>query len=127
MENLAHKLNYNMRDKDGKLAPVAFVPHNFGGGMVEPTEAERQERERLAAERQTVESLKATETPVGEVSAPEIPPPIVRGFEGDCTEFPDEMLTDIDVEKVISHLKNSGPEVCQSPPCFFDRQVTMSL
>jgi hypothetical protein len=107
-----------MRDKDGELAPVAFVPHNFSGGMVEPTEAEQQERERLAAERQTSESLTATETIVGKVSTSEIPPPIVRGFGEDYREFPDEMLTDINVEKLVSYLKNSGPEVCQSLPWF---------
>ena|ERR1700722_18736498 len=97
-----------MRDKDGKLAPVAYVPPMYpGSGIVGPTEAERLEKERLAAEAQAISGS------VGK-SVPEITAPIVRGFGEDYREFPDEMQTDLDVEKLIYDIKNSGPEVCHS-------------
>jgi len=114
IEKASHKFNYNMKDKDGHLAPVAFVSPTYPvGGMVDPTAAERMARERLNAEKQEKEKLETErlerESPVGK-SVSEMPLPIIRGFGEVYREFPDEMQTDIDVEKLIYDIKNAGPE-----------------
>jgi hypothetical protein len=80
--------------------------------MVGPMEAERLERQRLAAETQALSGT------VGK-TVPDIPVPIVRGFGEEYRDFPDEMQTDIDVEKLITHMKTLGTEVGSSLSCCY--------
>ena len=87
-------------DKDGKLPPAAFVSQSSTGEILEPRDVERHSREFL--------------TGPDPEAPPEIPAPTVYGFGAAYQEFPDEMLTHIDVEKLIYDIKNSGPEVCNA-------------
>jgi hypothetical protein len=98
-------MNYTMMDKDGALAPLAYLSPAY---MVGPMEAERLERQRLAAETQALSGAVAK-------SVSEIPGPIIRGFGEDYRDFPEEMQTDIDVEKLIYYIKGTGSEVCSGP------------
>ena len=101
-------MNYNMRDADYKLAPIAFVPPTYGGsGIISPMDAERLDRQKHSADTQ------ALSTAVGK-AVPEISGPIVRGFGEKYREFPEEMQTDIDVERLVADIKSSGPEVGSS-------------
>jgi pyroglutamyl-peptidase len=98
MERLGHKFGYHMKDAAHKLAPIVLPAEFSGKGMVEPSEAERQERERLAASTNAMEIAGDSLTPT-------------RGFGEGYREFAEEMYTDIDVEKLVHELKRSGIEV----------------
>jgi pyroglutamyl-peptidase len=101
-----------MMDKDGALSPLAYLPPAY---IVGPMEAERLERQRLAAETQALSGTVAK-------AVSEIPGPIVRGFGEDYRDFPEEMQTDIDVEKLIYYIKGTGSEV-RSSTCSIDNCV----
>ncbi|KAG5643598.1 hypothetical protein DXG03_000606 [Asterophora parasitica] len=98
MERQGHKLGYHMKDADGKLASVArSLPKDFSRNRAEDMlVAENLERERLGME--VVESIGDT------VVRP------TRGFGAAYENFPDEILTEIDVTRLVQDLKRSGIE-----------------
>ena len=97
MERQGHKLGYQMKDANGKLAPVAHSsPKDF---MRRPDVSimEHMERERLG--------LDMLETS-GDTS---IRP--ARGFGTSYDNFPEEIMTEIDVSRLVQDLRRSGFEV----------------
>jgi len=101
MERVGHKFGYNMKDATGCLAPIVRVTRdensNPNRGPSEPSEMERMERARL--------SEYDIEVPVDGTEPPK------RGFGKGYELFPEEIYTEIDVEKLVHHLKRSGIEV----------------
>ncbi|KAI0743936.1 peptidase C15 pyroglutamyl peptidase I-like protein [Daedaleopsis nitida] len=83
IERLGHKNGYRMKDADGEYAPIVHLPKDTAG---DTAEAE------LARMEQVVD----------------IPLPPNRGFGKGYETFPDEISTDVDVPKLIVHLKESG-------------------
>jgi len=97
MERQGHKLGYNMKDANGCLAPLVRIASDDAKRRpVEPSEAERIERARLG------EYALETTTDGGELPK--------RGFGKGYENFPEEIYTDIDVEKLVQHLKKEGIE-----------------
>jgi len=97
MEHGAHKFGYNMKDSAGTLAPIVRVSREENN---QPPEAQRMEFVRLRD--YTIES------PVDGNDMPK------RGFGKGYESFPEEISTDIDVEKLVHHLKKCGVEVSSS-------------
>ncbi|KAF9241513.1 hypothetical protein BU15DRAFT_87108 [Melanogaster broomeanus] len=96
MERVGHKFGYNMKDANGCHAPIVRIKREEGGrGSSEPSEAERMERVRLGYD---IECL---------IDGSEPPK---RGFGKGYEPFPEEIYTDVDVEKLVHHLKQSGVE-----------------
>jgi hypothetical protein len=94
------------------LAPIAYIPADQTPGSSEevgPTETERGRKERLPrGERMPSAGLV-------EIFNSETLTPPVRGFGKEYyKDFPEEMLTDVDVEKLIHDLRRSGTEVNES-------------
>ncbi|KDQ57541.1 hypothetical protein JAAARDRAFT_69654 [Jaapia argillacea MUCL 33604] len=98
MEKLGHKLGYGMKDAQGKLAPI--VELTASGGTAEITEAERIERERLPVASVDV-SGDGGDQPV-------------RGFGKGYEIFDEEIYTDIDVERLVAVMKESGYQIYTS-------------
>jgi len=98
MERVGHKFGYNMKDATGCLAPIVRVMReessNPNHGQSEPSMMERMERARLSGY--------DIEAPVDGTEPPK------RGFGKGYETFPEEIYTDIDVEKLVHHLKKSG-------------------
>ncbi|KAG6372346.1 hypothetical protein JVT61DRAFT_7786 [Boletus reticuloceps] len=97
IERVSHKFGYNMKDANGCHAPVVRVAREeVIRGPSEPSPEERMERARLGY---TIEGpIDGTEPPK-------------RGFGKGYESFPEEIYTDVDVEKLVNHLKTSGVEV----------------
>lgn len=100
MERVGHKFGYNMKDATGSLAPIVRVTReensNSNRGQSEPSEMERTERARL--------SEYLIESPVDGTEPPK------RGFGKGYESFAEEIFTEIDVEKLVHHLKKVGVE-----------------
>lgn len=100
MERVGHKFGYNMKDATGSHAPIVRVTReensNSNRGQSEPSAMERMERARL--------SEYLIEPPVDGTEPPK------RGFGKGYESFPEEIFTEIDVEKLVHHLKKSGVE-----------------
>ncbi|KAG0707309.1 hypothetical protein DFH29DRAFT_23183 [Suillus ampliporus] len=100
MERVGHKFGYNMKDATGCLAPVVRVTREENAssnrGQSEPSEMERMERARLIEYN--------IQAPVDGTEPPK------RGFGKGYELFPEEIFTEIDVEKLVHHLKKSGIE-----------------
>ncbi|OJA20495.1 hypothetical protein AZE42_01989 [Rhizopogon vesiculosus] len=98
MERVGHKFGYNMKDATGCLAPIVRVTReensNPNHGQSEPSMIERMERARLSGY--------DIEAPVDGTEPPK------RGFGKGYETFSEEIYTDIDVEKLVHHLKKSG-------------------
>jgi len=101
MERVGHKFGYNMKDATGSLAPIVRVTRdensNPNHGQSEPSPMERMERARLSGY--------DIEVPVDGTEPPK------RGFGKGYESFSEEIYTDIDVEKLVHHLKKSGVDV----------------
>ncbi|KAF9227431.1 peptidase C15, pyroglutamyl peptidase I-like protein [Gyrodon lividus] len=96
MERVGHKFGYNMKDAKGCHAPIVRVTREEASrGSSEPSEAERMERARLGY---------VIEGPIDGSEPPK------RGFGKGYESFPEEIYTDVDVEKLVHHLKGSGVE-----------------
>ncbi|KAF8444519.1 hypothetical protein L210DRAFT_3443730, partial [Boletus edulis BED1] len=96
IERVSHKFGYNMKDANGCHAPVVRVAREeVIRGPSEPSPEERMERARLGY---TIE---------GPIDGAEPPK---RGFGKGYESFPEEIYTDVDVEKLVNHLKTSGVE-----------------
>ncbi|KAI0758313.1 hypothetical protein BC629DRAFT_1551954 [Irpex lacteus] len=92
IERLGHKLNYRMKDVEGQYAPVVQLPKD--PAPQEPAEAERLEMQRLLAVSATAHHEHQPARGFG------------KGYEG----FADELFTEIDVTRLIYHLKKTGIE-----------------
>ncbi|KAF8622355.1 hypothetical protein AX15_007087 [Amanita polypyramis BW_CC] len=97
MERLGHKLGYHMKDASGKLATIVQSSPKDNPGADDRLVAENIERERLGME--------IVETPGGETTARP-----TRGFGTGYDTFSDELMTDIDVLRLVQDLKRSGTE-----------------
>ncbi|KAI0342062.1 peptidase C15, pyroglutamyl peptidase I-like protein [Trametopsis cervina] len=116
IERLGHKLNYRMKDVDEQYAPVVQLPKD--PAPQEPGETERMERQRVGV---PVTSLEAANINVFrgtmdlangerllESHHQEHQP--ARGFGKGYENFADELFTEIDVTRLIFHLKKTGIE-----------------
>lgn len=97
IERVGHKFGYNMKDANGCHAPVVRVAREEASrGPSEPSPEERLERARLGYD---------IEGPIDGAEPPK------RGFGKGYESFSEEIYTDVDVEKLVHHLKKSGVEV----------------
>lgn len=97
IERIGHKFGYNMKDANGCHAPIVRVAGDEASRRPSvPSPAERMERARLGYE---------IEGPIDGGEPPK------RGFGKGYELFPEEIYTDVDVEKLVHHLKKSGVEV----------------
>lgn len=100
IERTSHKFGYNMKDANGCHAPVVRVAREEPPrSPSEPSLTERMERARLGY---------VIEGPIEGGDPPK------RGFGKGYEPFPDELYTEVDVEKLVNHLKKSGVEVSVS-------------
>jgi len=98
MERQGHKLGYQMKDANGKLAPVAHSsPKDFMRRPDASSIMEQMERERLG--------LDMLETSGDTSNRP------ARGFGTSYDNFPEEIMTEIDVSRLVQDLRRSGFEV----------------
>jgi len=104
LEKVGHKLGYHMKDATGKLAAlVRSSPKDFSRRDRSDAlsfAAENAERERLGMEPME------TQTSVGGDSIVRA----TRGFGPAYETFPDEIMTDIDVTRLVQNLRQSGVE-----------------
>ncbi|RPD53517.1 peptidase C15, pyroglutamyl peptidase I-like protein [Lentinus tigrinus ALCF2SS1-6] len=102
IERLGHKNGYRMKDKDGEYAPIVHLPKDPIG---DTAEAELQRMERMLGPPHALHGPNhGPEVP----EVVDIPPPPNRGFGKGYEQFADELSTDVDVPKLIVHLKESG-------------------
>ncbi|KAM6501407.1 hypothetical protein JOM56_004421 [Amanita muscaria] len=110
MERLGHKLGYHMKDASGKLAPIVQASPKDNAAAAAGADADEEgaddrllaeniERERLGME------IVPPEPHSGETSARPS-----RGFGAGYDTFPDELMTDIDVLRMVQDLKRCGTE-----------------
>lgn len=97
LEKLGHKSGYQMRDAAGKMAPIIAEE---GGEFIykRMTEAEEIEMARIRERLPNIEKYQQT----GKVP--------LRGFAKGYEQFEEEIHTDIDVERLVAHLKEAYPE-----------------
>lgn len=114
IERIGHKNGYRMKDADGEYAPIVHLPKDPIRDSAD-AELERMERMLVGA------SLPGPSGPEGPGPAEvmEIPPVPNRGFGKGYENFPDELSTEIDVPKLIVHLKENGIDV--RVPAVFSR------
>lgn len=97
IERTSHKFGYNMKDANGCHAPIVRVAREEPPrGPSEPSPAERLERARLGYD---------IDGPIDSGEPPK------RGFGKGYELFQEELYTDVEVEKLVHHLKKSGVEV----------------
>jgi hypothetical protein len=106
MERLGHRLGYHMKDASGKLATIVQTSSPKGDPATADDRlvAENMERERLGME------IVQHENQGGETTARPS-----RGFGTGYDTFADELMTGIDVLRMVGDLKKSGIEVSQYP------------
>ncbi|KZT29929.1 hypothetical protein NEOLEDRAFT_1127833 [Neolentinus lepideus HHB14362 ss-1] len=97
MEKVGHKLGYRLKDVSGHLAPIV-AQESLAAREI--TEAERREMDRLAMLHPQAPPRPPTDgiDPIGPM----------RGFGKGFENFDDDLYTDIDVEKLVVHLKENG-------------------
>jgi len=118
IERLGHKLNYRMKDADGQYAPVVQLPKD--PAPQEPAEMDRMEvSSMLAVPVASIEGppgpnvfrgaldIVNGERPVESQQQEHHP---ARGFGKGYEGFADELFTEIDVTRLIYHLKKTGIE-----------------
>lgn len=99
IERIGHKFGYNMKDANGCHAPIVPVAREDASRRPsEPSPAERMERARLGYD---------IDSPIDGGEPPK------RGFGKGYECFPEEIYTDVEVEKLVHHLKKSGVEVSE--------------
>ncbi|KAH9937725.1 peptidase C15 pyroglutamyl peptidase I-like protein [Amylocystis lapponica] len=111
MEKLSHKNGYRMKDADDQYAPIVHLPKEVG-----------LPRDPAVPEGSDMSEMERMERFLGLVSSPSVPGhpveggndnadhPPNRGFGKGYENFPEELHTEIDVAKLINHLKESGTE-----------------
>lgn len=105
IEKLSHKFGYRMKDAEGHYAPTVHLPKEGPRDPAEASEVERMEQYLGLV------SSPSAHGPSGDhvvTESPEVPPN--RGFGKGYETFPEELHTDIDVPKLIVHLKEGGIE-----------------
>ncbi|KAM5531646.1 hypothetical protein V8D89_014698 [Ganoderma adspersum] len=102
IERIGHKNGYRMKDGDGEYAPIVHLPKDTIGL---DAEAELARMERMLAGAVDVPGLPM---PPGGAEVVDIPPAPNRGFGKGYETFADELATEIDVPKLIVHLKENG-------------------
>ena len=107
IERIGHKNGYRMKDADGEYAPIVHLPKDTIGSDAE-AELARMERMLALGPSGNVDVPGMTPGPAEVV---DIPPAPNRGFGKGYETFPDELQTDVDVPKLIVHLKESGIDV----------------
>ncbi|KAG9316535.1 hypothetical protein JVU11DRAFT_2585 [Chiua virens] len=96
IERISHKLGYNMKDAKGCHAPTVHVARDeVMRGPSQRASAERMERVRLGYD---------IDGPIESSDPPK------RGFGKGYELFPEEIHTEVDVEKLVNHLKKVGVE-----------------
>ena len=105
IERIGHKNGYRMKDGDGEYAPIVHLPKDTIGL---DAEAELARMERMLAGTVDVPGLPM---PPGAAEVVDIPPAPNRGFGKGYETFADELSTEIDVPKLIVHLKENGIDV----------------
>ena len=111
LEKLCHKFGYRMKDAEGQYAPAVQLPKEIHAD----SEAERLEIERLPLAGLGGQSGVFPSGVHGHMvegspnDSVEHQPN--RGFGKGYETFPDELYTDIDVARLIHHLKEIGIEV----------------
>lgn len=105
IEKLAHRYGYRMKDADGQYAPVVHLPKD-PRDLAEASEVERMEQFLGLVSSPSAHGPPGAE---GASDVAEIPPN--RGFGKRYENFPEEIHTEIDVAKLIHHLKETGIEV----------------
>ncbi|KAH7927123.1 peptidase C15, pyroglutamyl peptidase I-like protein [Leucogyrophana mollusca] len=99
MERVGHKFGYNMKDAKGCQAPIVRR-EDTNRVPSEPSEAERMEMEMARLANYGMDPPNVVDS--GE--------PPKRGFGKGYETYPEEIYTDIDVEKLVQYLKMSGVE-----------------
>ncbi|KAH7913887.1 hypothetical protein BJ138DRAFT_1170989 [Hygrophoropsis aurantiaca] len=99
MERVGHKFGYNMKDAKGCQAPIVRR-EDANRVPSEPTEAERMEMEMARLANYGMDPPNVVDS--GE--------PPKRGFGKGYETYPEDIYTDVDVEKLVHHLKMSGVE-----------------
>ncbi len=107
MEKLSHKFGYRMKDAEGLYAPAVHLPKEGHGD----SEAQRIEIERLVGfggGRGGVLSSGVHGDVIDGNPSDGIEHQPSRGFGKGYENFPDELYTDLDVARLIHHLKEGG-------------------
>lgn len=122
LEKLAHKLGYRMKDAEGQYAPIVHVPKDvpkdpeqevpdfMGKALLPPADLG------LPPSGLPKGVVAGDESHIGDdrpVETPEAQP--TRGFGKPYESMPDELYTEIDVPRLILHLKEQGIQVRRSP------------
>ncbi|KAG6330637.1 hypothetical protein ID866_8452 [Astraeus odoratus] len=92
VERVGHKFGYNKEDATGALAPVVDVSRDEGNP---PPEAQLSEGARLGDNDNVESPTDGNDTPT-------------RGFGKGYESFAEEIHTEVDVEKLVHHLKRCG-------------------
>ncbi|GJE95443.1 peptidase C15 pyroglutamyl peptidase I-like protein [Phanerochaete sordida] len=115
LEKLAHKLGYRMKDAEGQYAPIVHVPKDvpkdpeqevpdfMGKALLPPADLG------LPPSGLPKGVVAGDDPHIGDdrpVETPEAQP--VRGFGKPYESMPDELYTEIDVPRLILHLKEQG-------------------
>ena len=122
LEKLAHKLGYRMKDAEGQYAPIVQIPKEVPQEQAEP------EIKSLLPPMPSSQDRGPPAAPGGisingldngdddnsgdearPVETPEAQQP--RGFGKGYENMPDELYTEIDVPRLIHHLKETGIQV----------------
>jgi len=111
MEKLSHKNGYRMKDDDGQYAPIVHLPKEVGlpRDPGEPS-SDMSEMERMERFLGLVTSSSVPGQNPGELGNDNVDHPPNRGFGKGYENFPEELHTEIDVAKLINHLKENGVE-----------------
>lgn len=109
IERIGHKNGYRMKDALGEYAPIVHLPKDHAGDTAE-AELARMERMLVGPPLGGHHGPHHGNGPEP-VEVVDIPPPPNRGFGKGYETSPDEISTDVDVPKLIVHLKESGIDV----------------
>ncbi|KZT11055.1 peptidase C15 pyroglutamyl peptidase I-like protein [Laetiporus sulphureus 93-53] len=108
LEKLAHKNGYRMKDADGQYAPAVLLPKDVSR---DDALEDGRMQQFLGMMAQLSQPHGST---VGEGVSDGVEIPPNRGFGKGYENFPDEIHTEIDVAKLIQHMKEAGIESAYS-------------
>ncbi|KAH9929540.1 peptidase C15 pyroglutamyl peptidase I-like protein [Epithele typhae] len=99
IERVGHKNGYRMKDAAGEYAPIVHLPKD----PIEESESDLSREMRML-----IGPPLSGSGPEGSQEVMDIPSPPNRGFGKGYEQFADELSTDVDVPKLIVHLKENG-------------------
>lgn len=133
LEKVSHKLNFRMKDAEGQYAPIVIPPpkdqsdedmmdvvtagfHSISGNYTSHIGDESHDHSGLPPGVQTLAGGAVTvfgnPGPDGSTETPTVPENVEvqqhRGFGKSYENMPDELSTDVDVARLIHHLKETG-------------------